>query len=78
MRREFAEGALRFVIPETVQLSDALVEKLLSIAPCRGDRKVDGARALDRFCGLPGPLVERLPLVRVPGKERLFSLPTRG
>ena len=59
------EGALGLVIPEAMKLSDALIEKLLSLGPgtLDGEGNLSGSR--DRKGGMPGTLVEGLTLMGV-------------
>ncbi len=65
------KSPFRLEIPESVQLSDALIEKFLGkgFAGCNGKINVGGL-ALHQVSRLPRPAVECLAVVRVPSRRR--------
>ena len=65
-RRHLPEGTLRLEIPESVQLSDALIEEGLCLLIFAADFQFHFASAWDHSSPLPRPFVEGLAVKRMP------------
>jgi hypothetical protein len=54
---------LSFKIPESMELTDSLIEEFLSVSGMGGDREGDITGAAHEISGLPWSLVESLPVI---------------
>ena len=61
-RADVSEAALGLEVPEAVEEGDALVEEGLDLFTLCRDGEGDVGLGLQEIRGLPGPLVERLPV----------------
>ncbi|HIG29585.1 MAG TPA: hypothetical protein EYQ50_18025 [Verrucomicrobiales bacterium] len=63
------KSPFRLEIPESVQLSDSLIEKSLCLFTSSGNGEIDFARTLHEISFLARPFIERFAMIGMTGKD---------